>query len=248
MHNGYGIHSFTQNPTLQRQQPFNFASGVQQRAQAAQQPAQVVPYGEVISNGVEISKWTPLSVTQLLLLLYFFVFFIFFLLETQHVRFINLWVFMIAFLGIGGLLLIVQLFAYIFNQRANNLPAPDFSVMEISGYTQAPSMTYMGKSHMREIVLAIIITLFSYLVIGWLLLDFLFRFKNDDPGEGCCKATAANEPDITDPLEWRVFHGIFTLMAAISFLTTLQLLRTMFVHMYPLRAVTHIFIATKKTP
>lgn len=246
----YGTQGFTGAQVFTGAQGFHGAQGVsayastlRQRPQATNTPA-VIHYGELVANGVEISRWTSLSIVQLLLLLYFFGFFIFFVLETQHVRFINLWIFMISFLGIGGILLLVQLIAYIFYRRASNLPTPSLS--GTSTYVQAPSMSYMGKSHMREIIIAIIMTLFSYAIIGWLLVDFLFRFKNDDPGEGCCKASAANEPDINDPLEWRVFHGIFTLMSAIAFLTVITLVRTMFTHMVPLRSVSHIFTATDR--
>ncbi len=200
---------------------------------------QNVRYGEVIARGLEMNRWTVLSVTQFLLLLYFVAFLVVFVLEIQSAVATALWQLAIWFVALGGALILIEMVAYIFYRRASNIVDPPY---DTAAGSQAPSLTYLGKSHLREVFLGILASLLGYAFLTWLQLDFLFRFKNDGAeGEGCCANSAANRPDPTVAVEWRVFNSCYTLMAALAFATAWFMLRAVIVHLRPAHAVTQIY-------
>ena len=187
-------------------------------------------YGEFVTYDSEVSQWYSLSIVQIIVLLWYLANFVVFILESQTTIEINLWIYMIIW-SVLGFILVVVIQTIVFIQ---------FMAMNRSPDTKSPygiTTHYMGIYHVKELLIGWITSIFSFSFISWLLIDFLLRHKNDDPGEGCCSGGIENRPDITDLKEFRVYHTIIALSAVFSFITILVLIRTIYAHYYPTRII-----------
>jgi hypothetical protein len=188
-------------------------------------------FAEVVSYAPEARKITPLSVVQTFAILFFFVSFVFTLLEVQHVRFMNVYLFTICYTVVGGVIVVAaQLVAYLLYMVNNRHPGGKKS-------KSTDTQTYMGTHHTRELNLGWVFSILAFLVNCWVLFNWLDRF-----GKTCtdgCKASQSAPSIGVDP-EWTVFYGAFEVACITNFLAIYALLRSLFAHFNPLRAVTHL--------
>lgn len=203
-------------------------------------------FGEVVGYAPDYRKPTVLSITQAVTLGFFFVTMIFFLLETQHVRFINVYVYTVTYGVVGAVLvLILQPIGFIGYMWRNRIR----SGRKMAGDADH---TYMGAHHTREVVIGLVSSIVGFLAIVWLLINWLNRFNKT-----CC-TSASSDPatvvggdlltadELTSALfmQWRVYYSAFLLSTFISFACTVWMLRSTLAHFNPLRVVTPIWATT----
>jgi hypothetical protein len=197
-------------------------------------------WGEVTRYGEEVDRWRFLTFVHIFGILFFIAYWIVFLILLVGVN-INLWLTFITWGVIGFLLLIgLQLIAY-----TNFLKTNTISFSDGTSESNSP-MTITGTSYIREMSSAFAVSAVAW-VIGLILQGtFLFGFKNDDPGEGCCAATPENLPDLTDPVEWRSFSNMYLLVFATCMAGIWWLFRVIIADYHPLFSVGHIIARGKK--
>lgn len=200
-------------------------------------------FGEVVSYVPESRKPNLISITQAVILGFFFVTFVFFLLENEHVRFINVYVYTVTYGSVGAfLILILQPIGFIGYMWKNRIR----SGKKMAG---EGDHSYMGAHHTRELVIGLVASILGFLTIMWELISWLNRFDKT-----CCLA-ANSDPTIvavTDGLtddeitmalfmQWRVYYAAFTLSSFISLINCVFMLRAVLAHFAPLRVITAIY-------
>src|SRR5690349_2395759 len=109
------------------------------------------PFGEVVTYAPEAKKPTLLSITQLVSLGFFFVTMIFYLLEVEHVRFINVYVWTVTYGAVGAfLILILQVIGFIGYMWRNRIRSGK------AGMAGEGDHSYMGAHHTRELVIGLV--------------------------------------------------------------------------------------------
>lgn len=204
-------------------------------------------YGEVTSYSPESRKPTVLSITQAVSLGFFFVTLIFFLLETQHVRFINVYVYTVTYGVVGAvLILILQPISFIGYMWRNRIRNPQKRM------AAGDDHSFMGTHHTREIVIGLLSSIVGFLVIMWLLINWLNRFNKtcctsaDSDPETVVGGALLTPDELTMSLfmQWRVFYSAFAVSSWISLVCTVWMFRAVLAHFNPLRVITHIYNTT----
>lgn len=202
------------------------------------------PFGEVVTYAPEAKRPTLLSITQLVSLGFFFVTMIFFLLETEHVRFINVYIWTVTYGSVGAfLVLILQVIGFIGYMWRNRIRSGR------AGMAGEGDHSYMGAHHTRELVIGLVSSIIGFLIIMWLLISWLNRFDktcctsaNSDPA--IVVGGASLTPDellMAEFMQWRVYYSAFSLSTFVSFACVVWLLRTTLAHFAPLRVVNSLY-------
>lgn len=204
-------------------------------------------FGEVTSYAPESRKPTVLAISQAVSLGYFFVTLVFFLLETQHVRFINVYVYVVTYGVIGAvIILILQPIGFIGYMWRNRIRNPQKRL------GAGDDHSFMGTHHTREIVIGLLSSVVGFLVIMWLLINWLNRFDKtcctsaDSDPETVVGGSALTPDELKMSLfmQWRVFFSAFSVSAFISLTCTYYMFRAVLAHFNPLRVITQIYNTT----
>lgn len=189
-------------------------------------------YGEVVTFGEEarfMSYWSLIAVSQLISFFFAAIYLVFFLLETQHVRFTNVYVFFAIFWSIGGFLVLMQTASFIYFYWKNTKVVPTKKSNDVDGF--------MGASFTRDIQLAFYFFILYYLVITASSSSWLSKFG---------KTIGNSAPTVGVDPEWRVFNNLYNNATCISFIFLAICLRTIIGHFNPLRSITSIVVQGKK--
>lgn len=198
-------------------------------------------WGEITKYGEEIDRWRFLTIVHVLSLLFFISYWVVCLILLVGVN-LNLWVMFVTWGVIGFVLLIgLQLIFYTQFLKTNTISFSDGSIESTSKLT-----TITGTSYIREMSSGFAVSAFSWAIGLVLQGQFLFSFKSDDPGEGCCSGTPENLPDLADPIEWRSFSNTYLLLFATCMTGGWWLTRTLIADYNPLFSVGHVISRGKK--
>ena len=191
-----------------------------------------VYYGEVLASDPKTRSFreSPLAITQGLIFIFFFLTMIVFLIESQGVRFIDVYIFAVLYGAIGLLLVLFQqLILWGLFMRGNRIPAGSSSA----------NINYMGWPHMMVLTNAMIVTIIGWALILWQLFDWLSRFH---------KTSTESNPDSTKHLEYLVYHGAMQVGFLVSIVVNVFMLLAISAHLRPLRVITHLIIPATEAP
>jgi len=191
----------------------------------------MIEYGEVISYAPEqkITGWGWLPFVQLINLLFFFVYMIFFLLETQYVRFTNVYAFFISFWVIGGVIWLAQLIAAAFFWYHNRRNA--------NAKRSANEGGYMGLQFSKEVQQSVMISSLCYIIITWQTASWISQFH---------KTTGNSDPNVGVEPEWRIFITAYVVAFLASLVAIVFLIRATVANFNPTRVITPIYQKMEK--
>lgn len=188
-------------------------------------------YAQLVSFGTELGNWTWISVSQLICFFFAAIYFVFFLLETQHIRFTNVYVFFAIFWAIGGALLVMQTVSFVFFFKKNSEDIKDIDQRK----TKNPSEGFMGAQFTRDIQMAFYFYILYFLVISASSASWLSKFG---------KTIGNSAPQVGVDPEWRVFNNLYNVATCTSIVFLAICLRAVIGHFYPLRVIA-LWIAEK---
>ena len=177
---------------------------------------------EVLAYGNRQNRFNPLCLIQAIIFLWFLAHFVVFSIEAAGSQSSNLW-FVAIFWWIVGFLFVLlsQSVASYLHTRQNHEPG-------------TRNLWHLGRPQFREIVLANIVSILVYFLVGVLLTVWLAEFRT---GECCTKR------DVDPETEVRAYVARIgvTIVSAIACLhASIVYMRTLLVHVWPVRTVTHI--------
>ncbi len=180
--------------------------------------------------------WKPLTVVHVLSFGFFLAYFGVWIALFVDTASVNLWVTMITWVSIGGIVVGgLQLLLYTHFLRANGLSSPAFRTR--GSHLGQNYVTYTGLPFVGKMAEAFVVTGIAWLLGTILQITFLVAFKTDDPGEGCCRG-AGNAPDPTNPTEWFAFSNSYELTFVVTVVALITLATTLIVDRNPTQSVT----------
>lgn len=213
--------------------------------QRRKQPPKRAPVGEVVTYAPYqpgINKY--LGVVQGLVLAWAISWLVVFLILTfsNNRSFMNNWAGLLSF-ALGSALIVVaaQLLLYMFYVSANN-----FAMGGEIGINNIHYRTFMSQAHTKEIVLALFFSIIIVFASGGLWYDWLCRYKDSCSFDSNKAATSVTTILITPAqmVEYRQYLVMNFYLAVLHLFLIWILIKVMWVHVRPLRAVTHLISAT----
>jgi hypothetical protein len=183
-------------------------------------------YGEIVSYVNEVSRWTWISVSQLTSLLFGVAYLVICLLETQHIRFTNVYAFWAAYWAVGGFLFVMQLASFIYFYSSNTKR----DAKEPGGY--------YGSAFLRDVQLAFFIYTIWFIILTGSSASWLVKFG---------KTIGDSAPTVGLEPEWRVFNNLYNVAVSTTFIYIYVTMRAVIGHFNPLRITTLWYLNKSKS-